>query len=97
MPLHIQRFRSIARATEGDFGGQINGAKLNDVFLSKYDSIGNLLWSRLLGASDDAEAFDIAIDGDDNVIIAGKTNEELIASDVFSGTDSFVMKYSKSG
>ncbi len=83
--------------TQGDFGGQINGAKTSDVFLSKYDSVGNLLWSRLVGASDEAEAFDLAIDNNDNVFIAGKTNEELIASDVFSGTDSFVTKYSNSG
>lgn len=87
----------VVGTTEGDIGGQINGAKTNDVFLSKYSSTGNLLWSRLLGASDEAEAFDIAIDADDNVIIAGKTNEELIASDVFSGTDSFVTKFSNSG
>ena len=83
--------------TEGDFGGQINGAQTNDVFLSKYDSVGNLVFSRLLGASDDAEGFEIAVDGDDNVIIAGKTNEELVSSDVFSGTDSFVAKYSSGG
>jgi len=65
----------VVGTTEGDIGGQINGAKTNDVFLSKYSSTGDLLWLRLLGASDEAEAFDIAIDADDNVIIAGKTNE----------------------
>ena len=83
--------------TQGDFGNQINGAQTSDVFLSKYDSVGNLLWSRLVGASDEAEAFDLAIDGDDNVIIAGKTTDELVSSDVFTGTDSFVTKYSNSG
>lgn len=83
--------------TEGDFSGQINGAQTSDVFLSKYDSVGNLLWSRLLGASDEAEAFAVAVDADDNVIIAGKTNEELVAADVFSGTDSFVSKFAGDG
>lgn len=87
----------VVGTTEGDLGGQLNGAKTSDVFLSKYSSNGDLLWSRLLGASDAAEAFAITIDSDDNVFIAGKTNEELIASDVFSGTDSFVTKYSNSG
>lgn len=87
----------VVGTTEGDFDGQINGAQKNDVFLSKYDSVGNLVYSRLLGASDDAQAFEIAVDGDDNVIIAGKTNEELVSSDVFSGTDSFVAKYSADG
>lgn len=83
--------------TEGDFAGQINGAQTSDVFLSKYDSVGNLLWSRLVGASDEAEGYAIAVDADDNVVIAGKTNEELIASDVFSGTDSFVSKFAANG
>lgn len=87
----------VVGTTKGDIGGQINGAQTSDVFLSKFDSVGNLLWSRLVGASDEAEGFDLAIDNDDNVIIAGKTNEELIASDVFSGTDSFITKYSAKG
>ncbi|MCC3861935.1 hypothetical protein [Pseudemcibacter aquimaris] len=87
----------VVGTTEGDLGGQINGAETSDVFLSKYSSTGELLWSRLVGASDQAEAFDIAIDANDNVVIAGKTNEELITSDVFAGTDSFVSKFSSSG
>ncbi len=87
----------VVGTTAGDFSGQINGAQTSDVFLSKYDSVGNLVWSRLLGASDEAEAFAVAVDGEDNVIIAGKTNEELISSDVFSGTDSFVTKFAGDG
>lgn len=87
----------VVGTTQGDIGGQFNGAQTSDVFLSKYDSTGNLLWARLVGASDEAEAFGLEIDADDNVIIAGKTNEELIASDVFSGTDSFITKYNGSG
>lgn len=87
----------VVGTTEGDIGEQINGAKTGDVFLSKHSSTGNLLWSRLLGASDEAEVFDIAIDAEDNIVIAGKTNEELISSDVFSGTDAFVTKFSYSG
>ncbi len=83
--------------SKGDFEGQFNAAKTNDVFLSKYDSNGSIIWSRLLGASDDANAFALTIDGNDNIIIAGKVNEELIASDVFSGTDSFVTKYTSAG
>lgn len=87
----------VVGTTEGDFSGQINGAQTSDVFLSKYDSVGNLLWSRLLGASDEAEAFAIALDNNDNIIIAGKTNEELLSADVFTGTDSFVSKFATDG
>lgn len=87
----------VVGTTQGDIDGQINDAKTQDVFLSKFSSTGVLLWSRLIGASDEAEAFALAIDSQDNVIIGGKVNEELIASDVFSGTDSFVAKFSNSG
>tara|TARA_R110002096_G_scaffold436105_1_gene668160 strand:+ start:182216 stop:184990 length:2775 start_codon:yes stop_codon:yes gene_type:complete len=87
----------VVGTTEGDFGTQINGAQTSDVFLSKFDSTGNLLWSRLVGASDEAEAFGITVDADDNVIIAGKTNEELVTADVFGGTDSFITKYAVDG
>jgi len=83
--------------TVGDVGGQVNAATNQDVFLTKYDASGNVLFSRLLGASDTAQAFDIAIDGSDNVIIAGQVNEELKTSDVFSGYDSFVTKYDNTG
>ncbi|PCI32889.1 MAG: hypothetical protein COB54_05735 [Alphaproteobacteria bacterium] len=87
----------VVGTTQGDFGNQINSAEDQDVFLRKYDSVGNLMFSRLLGASDTAEAFDVVIDSNDNVYIAGQVNDELISSDVFSGLDSFVTKYDKSG
>ena len=87
----------VVGSSKGDFGNQINAADDQDVFLSKYDAAGNLLFSRLLGASDHAEAFDIAVDGDDNIFIAGQVNGELTSGDVFKGLDSFVTKYDSSG
>ncbi len=83
--------------SQGDFGNQINGATDQDVFLSKYDASGNLLFSRLLGAAEHAEAFDIVIDSSDNVYIAGQVNNELTGSDVFTGFDSFVTKFDNKG
>jgi len=83
--------------SEGDFGSQINGASGQDVFLSKHDASGNLLWTRLLGASDQAQAFDVVIDNNDNVFIAGQVNDELVTTDVFSGFDSFVTKFDSTG
>ncbi|VAV87688.1 hypothetical protein MNBD_ALPHA02-939 [hydrothermal vent metagenome] len=87
----------VVGSSKGDFGSQINAAGVQDVFLSKYDAGGNLLFSRLLGASGTAKAFDIAIDSSDNVIIAGQVDNELTATDTFSGFDSFVTKYDKVG
>ena len=83
--------------TVGDLGANINVAETSDVYLSKFDASGNLLWSRLVGATDTAEAFDIAIDGDDNVVIAGQIDSELEDLDVFSGKDSFIIKYDNAG
>ncbi|WP_417316677.1 SBBP repeat-containing protein [Emcibacter sp.] len=83
--------------TVGDLGSNINVAETSDVYLSKFDSVGNLVWSRLVGATDTAEAFDIAIDGEDNVVIAGQIDSELEDLDIFSGKDSFVIKYDDRG
>ncbi|PCI46746.1 MAG: hypothetical protein COB49_08060 [Alphaproteobacteria bacterium] len=83
--------------SQGDFGNQVNTAEDQDVFLSKFDAAGNLLFTRLLGASDHAAAFDLVIDGNDNVFIAGQVNNELVTSDTLSGFDSFVTKFDSSG
>jgi len=87
----------VAGHSEGDFGRQINGATEQDVFLSKHDASGNLLWTRLLGASDKAEAFDLVVDSTDNIYIAGQVNDELLSGDTFSGFDSFVTKFDSGG
>lgn len=81
----------------GSFGNHINVASTNDVFLTKFDSQGNVIFSKLLGSSDDASGFAIAIDSADNVIIAGQTNTSLVSTDVISGQDTFVAKFSARG
>ena len=81
----------------GSFDNHINVASTNDVFLTKFDSEGNVVFSRLLGSSDDASGYAVAIDSADNVIIAGQTNNSLVSSDVISGTDAYVSKFSAHG
>lgn len=68
-----------------------------DVYLRKYDSTGKLLWSRLLGASEKAEGFALAIDGQDNVVIAGRVDGDLTSQAVGGGGDSFVTKFNARG
>ncbi len=87
----------VVGSTKGDMGSQINAAEEQDVFLTKYDASGNVLWSRLLGASDTAKAFDLVVDGNDNIVIAGQVNDELLTGDVLSGYDSFVTKFDSQG
>lgn len=83
--------------TLGDIGGQLNRSDSGDVFLSKYDSAGQLLWQRLLGSNTSAKGFAIAVDSNDNVVIAGETDDNLTPTSFISGTDSFVTKFSATG
>jgi hypothetical protein len=42
-----------------------------DIFIAKYDSDGNYLWAHKLGGASADEAFDIALDGSNNVYVTG--------------------------
>ncbi|GER01874.1 hypothetical protein JCM17845_24970 [Iodidimonas gelatinilytica] len=67
------------------------------MFLTKIDTLGNVVFSRLLGSATNAEAFSLAVDSQDNVIIAGSTTDNLGDNTRISGTDSFVTKFSARG
>ena len=82
--------------TAGDLEGQINQGE-RDAFLNKYDGAGNLVFSRLLGATDDASGFSIAIDDSDNVVIAGSARGQLTTTAYGGGYDSFVTKFDSDG
>ncbi len=85
--------------SEGSFGHQINTAETQDVFLTRFDSEGNVVFSRLLGASEDADVFGITVDSNDNVIITGQTESALTDGDIVSNEngDAFVAKFAKNG
>lgn len=86
----------VVGTTEGPLNGQsIEGTK--DVFLTKYDSTGKLLWTRLLGASQTAEGFGLATDMTGNVVVAGQVRGALAQTAVGGGTDAFVIKYNSEG
>jgi hypothetical protein len=97
-----------AAATDGDGNvfvvgtvtGDLDGAIVQgaqDVYLRKYDSANNLIWSRLLGSSDTADGFAVAVDGDGNAIVAGKVRDKLTATATGGRGDSFVTKYDADG
>ncbi|MBL4838310.1 MAG: SBBP repeat-containing protein, partial [Kordiimonadaceae bacterium] len=83
----------------GSFSHQINTASTQDVFLTKFDTEGNVVFSRLLGVDDNASVHGITVDADDNVIIVGQTNSALSTGDVVNSEegDLFVTKISKRG
>jgi hypothetical protein len=86
----------------GDVAGQpIKGER--DVHLLKYDSMGNLIFSRTLGAADQANATSIAVAADGKVAIAGSVKGDLLGLGPFEttlnakGADSFVTVFNADG
>ena len=81
----------------GDFGNQLNQGT-QDVVLSKYDSAGNLQWTKLLGSAGSADSYSLAIDPTGGLVVAGSTTANLSTSGISNGnTDSFVAKYDTDG
>jgi hypothetical protein len=81
----------------GDFGSQLNQAT-EDVYLTKYDSVGNQLWAKLLGSSSTASGYGLAVDPTGGVVVVGSTTSDLVSGAVADGnTDSFITKYNDDG
>ena len=55
-------------------GGIINQYTMSDIFVSKYDSSGNILWTKSFGGDSMDIAAGVAIDQADNIIVVGKFN-----------------------
>jgi hypothetical protein len=74
-----------------------------DAFLTKYSSTGTVLWSTYYGGSDNDYAYDVGVDGSNNVIFVGRTestNFPIIGAlqSVYGGnTDGYVVKMSATG
>jgi len=86
----------VAGDTTGDMQGAVNqGAR--DAVLAKYDSAGNLLWTRVLGSSETAKGYAVAVDASGAVYVAGSVTDKLTATAIGGGTDGFVAKYSSDG
>lgn len=81
----------------GDFGNQLNqGAQ--DAYLTKYDSAGNVLWTRMLGSTGTANGYGLSLDPTGGVVIAGSTTGQIQSGSVTNGnTDTFVAKYDTNG
>lgn len=75
--------------------GIVQGSQ--DAYLRKYDAAGQLIWSRLLGSSQSATGYAVAVDASGNVAIAGKVSDRLTSTSVGGGQDSFVAKYDAEG
>lgn len=69
----------------GNFSGNISfpaGVSLHsqggsDIFLLKLDADGNQLWARRIGGARDDESFDLALTGDEGVVVSGHFHSEI--------------------
>lgn len=81
----------------GDFGSQLNQGT-QDVYLTKYDSTGNVLWTQMVGAADSASGYGLALDQNGNAYVTGSSTSALTTTSIADGNnDSFVAKYDKNG
>jgi hypothetical protein len=82
----------------GNMGDQLNQGS-QDVYLSKYDSAGNLQWSVLLGSAGTASGYSLALNpSTGGVVVSGSTTADLTSTAVTNGnTDSFVASYDANG
>lgn len=81
----------------GDFGNELNQGS-QDAYLSKYDSAGNLQWTKLVGSSGAASGTSMALDASGGIVVAGTTTAKLTANALADGSnDSFVARYDANG
>jgi hypothetical protein len=81
----------------GNFGDQLNQAT-QDVYLTKYDSAGNVVFQNLLGSAGNASGYGLALDPSGGVVITGASTAALTTTSIASGNnDSFVARYDANG
>ncbi len=84
----------ISGSTDGNLDGINAGG--TDAFLAKYNSAGNLLWTRQLGTSTTDAALSIAVDSAGNAFISGFTGGDLGGTNA-GYDDAFLTKYNSDG
>ena len=86
----------VTGTTTGALGGQTNNGG-NDAFVTKLDSSGNVLWTRLFGGVNTDVATALALDAAGNVWIGGYVGS-AVPGRIFAGlTDAFVARYDSEG
>ncbi|CAE7941306.1 unnamed protein product [Symbiodinium necroappetens] len=82
--------------TEGDLDGNSHiGSR--DIFIMKFNSAGEWVWTGLHGSSASDTAHGLQVDASDNVFVTGVTEGDLDGNGSPSGRDMFLMKFSSAG
>ncbi|MBW6454623.1 MAG: SBBP repeat-containing protein [Trueperaceae bacterium] len=85
----------VVGGTEGALVGTGYGG--TDAFVRRYDTYGNLVWTRQFGTAEDDRAWGVAVDPTGNmVVIAGSTSGGLWGSNL-GGNDAFLRTYDLNG
>ena len=84
----------VAGATTGKLGTNVFGGQ--DNFLSKFDSGGQMLWTRQWGTTSDDTANGMALDQEGNIFVVGQTYGKL-GSTSFGNGDMFLTKIDPAG
>jgi len=86
----------ISGTTTGNLDGQTNSGG-TDAFISKYNSDGSKIWTRLLGSSGYEDASGIVAGEDGSIYITGVTGGNLDGQSNNGQTDAFISKYDPDG
>lgn len=84
----------VAGYTSGVLGD--SSAGLADVFVTKFDSAGNRVWTHQFGSSDQDYAYGVAVDSNDSILVVGYTGGNLGGPNA-GGSDVFVRKIEADG
>ena len=58
----------------------LTSAGQSDIFLSKLDTNGNFLWARQVGGTDFDRGFEVTVDGNGNIYLAGHSGYDILIS-----------------
>lgn len=79
----------------------LNSFGLDDIFIAKFDPLGNVLWAIRAGGADYDEGFSVTTDNNNNIIVTGSfSGDAFFGSTVLTSsgsTDVFIAKYTSSG
>ena len=77
--------------------GQISNG-MQDIFLTKFNSDGSKVWTRILGGSSNDHAYEISAAADGSVYIAGYTESKIFDTQINNGReDAFIAKFNSDG
>lgn len=86
----------VTGSTLGDLDGNISAGN-SDIFLIKYDSEGNRIWTRQIGSNNFDEARCIKINNNGDVYLVGNTQGVLPGTSSYGLVDGFIIKYDIAG